>query len=239
MRALAILAALLAAGSAAGQTSPWYFAATAIGPDGESAYSNEAVKVMGPGDSIDLTWTPPMLNTDGAPVTLLGYRFYAGTASRAYSQMMTALDPSITMIVWPDVVGALPMLPADPVAPPLVTWTRTPPPSSVTVTMQQGSAADQFNVIVTGSGLVQLQLVPVGAVFDFLKVGGTTSADIPGVSPALGGNNDGRSANTITVQGPANGWTDLDGSAMTGVSAMLAGISKPLVRSGTTWSASF
>lgn len=114
--------------------------------------------------------------------------------------------------------------------------------AAVTVTMLLGSAADQFNVIVTGTGLVRLQLMPSGTTFDYLKVAGGSSADIPGVTPALGGNNDRPTpigSNVITFTAPINGWTDIDGPSLTGVSATVGGVTKPLIRVGTDWSVAF
>ena len=101
------------------------------------------------------------------------------------------------------------------------------------------SGEDTLNIIATGTAQVRLALVPSGAVLDWFKVSGQNSADIPGVTPALGGNNDGRNANAITFTAPVNGWADQDGSSVTGISVTVAGVTKALVRNNNTWTASF
>jgi hypothetical protein len=110
---------------------------------------------------------------------------------------------------------------------------------SITVHVRQ-ETSDLLNVVVTGTGPVTLRLTPSTSLFDYFKVGGTTSADIPH-TPFTGANNESPAvrANAITFTAPVNGWADVDGSALTGISATASGVTKPLVRSGSTWTASF
>lgn len=119
-----------------------------------------------------------------------------------------------------------------------------PPPPAVTVTFAQvGDNDDQFRVQISAPVEVRLQLQPSGAVFDWLKVGATTSGSggtpVPTTPPIGANNNDRVTANAITVTGPVDASTDIDGSAHTGITATVNGVTKQLVRSGTTWSAAF
>jgi hypothetical protein len=50
--------------------------------------------------SATLSWTPPMLNTDGSTLTnLAGYRIYWGTAQGSYPNSVTLNTPGVTSYV--------------------------------------------------------------------------------------------------------------------------------------------
>jgi hypothetical protein len=214
---------------------------------------------VGQDDSAVLEWQHDGLNLASfriyygrSPTALTGMRAVLDPAARtaavdglsdgAWYFAMTAVGPTasesalsnIACAVVPSGTCAPSVEPPGPVRNLVVTVV---PRAAVTVRVEQDD--DMLNIVATGTAPVRLQLQPVGAVLDWFKVAGQNSADIPGVSPALGSNNDGRSSNVITFTAPVNGWADYDGSTLTGITATVNGINKPLLRSGTTWSASF
>ena len=120
-----------------------------------------------------------------------------------------------------------------------VAWSPTPVvAASVTVTNINQYA--EFDIALMGA--VDFRLTaPTGQQFDYCTAGGV---GIP-TTPGIGVNGDGVRAGTITIRGPVSGRCDFDTSSggvtvtFSGMTVVVGGVSKPLVRSGTVWSTSF
>lgn len=127
-----------------------------------------------------------------------------------------------------------------------ITWAPTPPAPpapivTVTLNVNDPQNLDHVAVVVTGSSPVTLTLTG-GQQWDWLKVGanvlGVGGTTVPTV-PAIGGNQDGVQAAAITVTGPVNAVGDTDPGNFVGATAMVAGVTKALVKNGTLYSVSF
>lgn len=235
MKLLALLAGLLA-GVAAAQSTPWYFVATALGDGGESAFSNEASKVLGPGDSATLRFTPPTQNSNGSPLTnLRGYRFYYGAVQGFYPSSVTVYDPSLTQYTLANVAGPAPT-PAlgNPTQAPTFTYTVEPtsPPVAIDATADLVFWSSQFNYTswIRGTGITALCFeLQGGARFDNMRLADGTS--VP-TTPVLGVNNDSQSHSAPCLTSftlPLNTNGDVDGT-ITGVSVRINGTAYPLNR---------
>lgn len=244
MRVLAVLAGLVLAASAAGQSVPWYFVATAMSCGSvESAYSNQASKNLAPGESVTLSFTAPTTNEDGSPACLSGYRFYAGTQPPQFPVMAIANNPGLTSFVWADVAGAAPPPSlGNPTQAPTFTYTVTlTAPVSVSVTISAlDPASGEFDLAIAGSGPVTIDLSQDE--FDWCKPNGELDPVATPTNPNLGvPNNDGVRARTVTFIAPiARTRCDVDPNrAFAGGSVTVQGVSKPLEQAGSAWSVRF
>jgi hypothetical protein len=127
-----------------------------------------------------------------------------------------------------------------------VTWS-IPPPVLVSVLFEpvepNTAAVDEYYFTVTGSGLVQIALAGTTCV-DWIRTdglpGGGGGTVVP-TTPAIGANNnDGNTARTFTVTAPVpRSRADFDCTAFNGGTVTVQSVSKPLVKTGSSWGVNF
>lgn len=110
---------------------------------------------------------------------------------------------------------------------------------AVNVTLSS-AAAGEFSVALVGSGDVTLTL-PAGFQWDWCKPGGVDGTIATPTVPDLKiPNNDGVQSPSVTLTAPVSTTCDVDpNDHVTGFTATVAGVSKPLVLANGVWSATF
>jgi hypothetical protein len=234
-RYLALALGLLA-GVASAQSVPWRFAVAALNGGSESALSNVATKVMGPGDSVTLSFTPPTLNTDGDPVVLTGYRFYAGTQAGIYTVTTTVNNPGLTSFVWANVAGTVPT-PVQPPGPVLNLVVSPVAPSAARATLTfVWDPNSQFRLAIQNTGTATLQSVRLqlaDQTFDWLRGASFTPANLDDngddiESPTVTFTTPVAPGNTLNVQG------DIDTRNTTGITVTLTFAGLPAITKALT-----
>lgn len=215
-----------------------------------------------------LSWTPPTQNTNGSPLTdLVSYRVYWAVGSDAgFPNSRTLDDPALTSYVLTGLpsfgtcrfaVTAINSLGREsdfsnvstkevgepPGKPSLgVSWfVPTAPSASVLLeTVEPNTqSVDEYYLTVVGSVRIDLGSTCI----DWLRLdgnpGGGGGTVVPTV-PTLGANNnDGVTARSFTVNTVTRARADFDCATFNGGTVTVQSVTKPLVKSGSTWRAEF